>query len=259
MKFNWRFPCIFITGTISGLLFLYFVFLSVLPGGRNFGVTMIGILSFIFLVSALIISSKKNTPLGRTIRKLFRIAVLLFVLWIISFIAMVGMLFSGSTTSELENPDYLIILGAGINGTQPSLTLQERLKTGIKYLNETPDLQVIVTGGQGPGEMISEAEAMGTYLKEHGISESRIIYESASQSTMENFLFSSKVLEEISAEKPFKVNIVTSDFHLLRARMLAKRNGFIAGSISAPTPHYLLPANVLREYLAWGKSLIVDR
>jgi uncharacterized SAM-binding protein YcdF (DUF218 family) len=136
--------------------------------------------------------------------------------------------------------------------------LSERLAVGASYLQSHSDLPVVVTGGQGPGESISEAEAMKSYLIALGVAEHRIITEEQSQSTMENFLFTRKVLEQTNTSPPVKIVIVTSNFHLFRSKILAERNGFISGSIAAPTPIYLLPANLLREYAAIVKSMILD-
>jgi len=190
--------------------------------------------------------------------KVFRIVTILFFLWFFSLLLVLGFIYGSAKTSEIKNPDYLVILGAGLNGEQPSVTLQRRLETGLTYLQQQPELQVIVTGGQGRGETISEAQAMGTFLIDHCISRDRIIYESQSTSTMENFVFTTEKLKELDKQQPVRILIVTSDFHLLRAKLLAARNGFIAGKISAPTPLYLLPANILREYFALGKSIVFD-
>lgn len=259
MKSRIRFFSLCTTILFSLLLLLYYIFLSNLPGGKNFGVTMVGILNFVFFLSSLAIWQWRNPSIPKIVWQAFRTITCLFCLWFFSFLMMIGFIFYHMNTSEVDNPDYLLILGAGLNGAQPSLTLQERLKTGLDYLNQHPELQVIVSGGQGPGETISEAEAMGIYLIDHGISQNRILYESQSTSTMENFVFSSHKLKELGIRQPVRIMIVTSDFHLLRAKMLAERNSFIPGGLPAPTPYYLMPTNLLREYCAFGKSLIFDR
>ena len=70
------------------------------------------------------------------------------------------------------------------------LTLARRLDAALAYLEENPKAYVVVSGGQGAGEDISEAEAMRRYLAARGIEESRILMEDKSMSTLENFLFS---------------------------------------------------------------------
>lgn len=258
MRFGKRHPAVFFCFIIGFLLLFYYIFLCSFPGHRHLGVTLVGVHSIVFLSAGWFLWLHHKFPSKRALR-LFRGAAALFFCWLLSLAVLSGVLMFHGPTPEIKDPDYLVILGAGLNGEQPGLTLRERLATGLNYLRKHPELQVIVSGGQGPGETISEAQAMGAYLIEQGISEDRIIYESRSQSTMENFLFTSALIQTPERKQPWRIAVVTSDFHILRAQMLAKRNGFLAGAIPAPTPRYLLPANLLRECFAFVKSIFLDR
>ena len=91
---------------------------------------------------------------------------------------------------ENEACDYLIILGAHVNGRVPSDSLERRIRKAEQYLKSHPMTKVIVSGGQGKGEDITEAEAMEIYLWEHGIEKERILKEAASTTTKENLRFS---------------------------------------------------------------------
>lgn len=245
---------------LLSLLFLaYYLFLRQLPGGIHFGGYLAGFLGLVFLAGGLLCLRKKELPLPQWLRNILHVGVMLFGIWFLSFLLMVAVLFSPWNFEALEEPDYLVVLGAGLNGTRPSLALQTRLETALAYLQQHPDLLVVVTGGQGPGESVSEAEAMGAYLIHQGLAQERLLYEARSTSTMENFSYTRALLASPGRETGVRINLVTSDFHLLRARLLAQRNGFLAGTLSAPTPGYLLPANLLREYFALVKSLIFDR
>jgi uncharacterized SAM-binding protein YcdF (DUF218 family) len=251
-------PLVILFTTLGLVTLTYFIFLYNLPGGRNFGVLAVGILSLFFLLNALLLRRNKNAVFFKNLWKIWKIGLFIFSLWLFSFLLMLGLIYSNARNYTIENPDYLVILGAGLNGDQPSLTLQKRLQTGLSYLEKHPHLPVIVTGGQGPGETSSEAEAMSNYLQQHGLNRDRIILESYSRSTMENFVFTSKILEERGEKKPVRIMLITNDFHLLRSKILAERNGFVVGCLAAPTPGYLLPANLLREYFALIKSLLLD-
>jgi len=204
------------------------------------------------------LQSKYSFLGGKKARRLYKITVIAFVFWLLSFGVVSHFLLSGNPRATINHPDYVVILGAGLDGNLPGLTLEKRLETGLSYLQAHPELPVIVTGGQGSGETVSEAQAMFTYLHNHGIREERILMENKSQSTMENFLFTSRLLEEAGAAQPVPILIVTSDFHLFRAGLLAQRNGFIYGNLAAPTPHDLLLRNLFREYFALIKSLMLD-
>jgi uncharacterized SAM-binding protein YcdF (DUF218 family) len=115
----------------------------------------------------------------------------------------------------------VIVLGAGVNGTVPSLSLRVRLDAALDYLNEHPDMPVIVSGGQGGGEAISEAECMARYLIAHGIEESRIIREDRSTSTRENFAFSIELMVQNGIDPADAFVFVTSDYHICRAARMA--------------------------------------
>lgn len=157
-----------------------------------------------------------------------------------------------------EDYGAVLILGAGLKGEEPSKTLLSRLATGVEILKIREDLPVVVSGGQGPGESISEAKAMGRHLVAHGIDESRIIYEDASTNTYENMLYSRRVLEDRGL-KEGKVLIVTNDFHLARSKMLARDVGLDASGYAAPTPWFVRANYYIREYFAMVKTFLLGR
>ena len=121
------------------------------------------------------------------------------------------------------------------------------------------ETRIIVSGGQGPGETITEAEAMKRYLVQHGISEDRIIKEDKSTNTKENLIFTRRLIREIDSKENIKITIVTSNFHMFRSRTLAKEVGFDeVQSWSAPIHPLLIPTYYVREYLAIVKGLILN-
>jgi len=244
---------------VCGLTALaYYTFLLTLPGGSHFGISLIGIHSVFFLILGLCLVLKQNDLLPERIWISAKTLMLFFVFWLGSF-ALVGcLIMANSGDTALERPDYVMILGAGLDGNKPNRLLQKRLETGLAYLKVHPEVPVIVSGGQGPGETISEAQAMQNYLLQQGIGSERILLEDRSQSTQENFFYTARLLEGAGVKHPANFLIITSDFHIFRSKILAQRNGFVYGTMKAPTPGYLLPANLLREYFALGKSIIFD-
>ena len=154
--------------------------------------------------------------------------------------------------------DYVIVLGCGIwpDGS-PTLALIYRLDKAVEYYRKNPLIKIIVSGGKGPDEPVPEAEAMAEFLIKEGIPESSIIAETRSTSTMENFKFSRSLMQG-DLNKPVKIVFITSDFHVLRSRILAKRNGFEAYAIPAPTPAIIILNSYMREFFAFIKSMLVD-
>lgn len=151
------------------------------------------------------------------------------------------------------NVDFMIILGARVRGSVPSLALQYRIDTAAEYLKNNPNTIAIASGGQGTGENITEAEAIKLGLIKQGIDSSRIILENKSTDTVENISFSNKLIP-----KYFKNGIiVTNDFHIFRAKMIARDNGLFLDGLSAPTPSVVLIKSYFREYLALTKYFLV--
>ena len=157
----------------------------------------------------------------------------------------------------------MVILGCQVMADgDPSVLLQDRLDTALDYLEEHPDLTVVVSGGQGSNEPVSEARCMADVLIQGGVAEEQIRLEDQSSNTMENLVFSRELLarEGIEVEET-DVLVVSNGFHLTRARMLAGRFGYgEISTLAAPSSH--LPSRLymyIREPLALVKSFLLDR
>ena len=122
------------------------------------------------------------------------------------------------TRSDL---DYIIVLGAHVNGTKLTLALLERVRRALLYLEENPGTKAVLSGGRGDGERISEAEAMYRYLTEHGISPERLIKEERSTNTKENLDFSLRLI----GSTDYSIGIVTNNFHVFRGVAIGKKCG----------------------------------
>jgi uncharacterized SAM-binding protein YcdF (DUF218 family) len=158
--------------------------------------------------------------------------------------------------SNIEVPlhaDYIIILGARVKGEIPSLALQYRIDAAANYMKKNKETIAIASGGQGPGEDITEAEAIKKGLLVHGISSNRIILEDKSTDTVENIRFSKKLIPDLLETGL----LVTNDYHLYRAKSIAKDQGLNLQGIPAETPTIAIPKSYLREYLAITKYYLV--
>lgn len=150
--------------------------------------------------------------------------------------------------------DYVIVLGAKVNGTVPSKALRSRIRTAFTYLQANPDAKAILTGGQGAGEDITEALCMQRELLALGIEEERLILEDRSRTTVENIAFASTFIKK----KNIYLVIVTSDFHALRGRVLGRRAGFErVESLGAPSSRVMKLHYYTRETFSWLKFLLI--
>ena len=160
-----------------------------------------------------------------------------------------GVIARSARGTSAPKADCLIVLGRQVRGTVPSRMLRQRIDAAVEYLNTYPDATAIVSGGMGPGEDITEAECMYTYLTAAGISPDRILQEGRSTSTRENLLFSLELMEESGT-----IAIVSNEFHLYRAGQMARQLGLTPALIPADTEYPLLTASYfLREILAVWK------
>ena len=144
--------------------------------------------------------------------------------------------------------DYIIVLGAAVHGDTPSLSLVERVRAARDYMKEHPNTVAIVSGGQGSDENISEAEAMSAWLIENGIDKSRVILENKATSTLENLEYSFNIIRSRGGDPNDSTAVVTSEYHIYRAKLLAQSLDVSVGSVAAHTTYAPIMLNYfLRE------------
>lgn len=208
----------------------------------NFIWVFIGI-AFILLhqFKETIIAIYKKTPkIGKVF---FWSSVIIFLL---SFAVVESLIAANAKTSAAENADYIIILGSRTHKNIPSFAMAHRVIASLKYIKENPNAQVVLTGGKTSSAEISEAEIMLGLLQKKGVEPNRIIIENRSKNTYQNLKYSSSLID---IDK--KVLIVSSEFHLFRAKLIAAKIGYKdVGTAASKTPRLLLPHYLLREYLA---------
>lgn len=168
-----------------------------------------------------------------------------------------GFVVSAANPTQISACRYIVVLGAGVNGTVPSLSLRERINCAYEYLVQNPEAVAVLSGGQGPGEDMTEAACMYRELTEMGISGDRLLLEETSTSTIENLKFSMNILEEEIGFCPQTIGIISSEYHIFRATQYAGDLGLEAIGIPAKTTWFPLRANYyLREVAAIWKYLL---
>ena len=157
----------------------------------------------------------------------------------------------GMTKKGRPSLDYVIVLGAQVRGTRPSRALKKRLDAAAEYAGRNPDTIIILSGGQGEDEEISEAECMNRYLAEKGTVSNPIVLEDRSVSTRENLIFS----DQLTGCRNRSVGILSNNFHICRAILLARKCGYedVCG-IAAPSDRIMQVHYVVREVFALVKE-----
>lgn len=176
--------------------------------------------------------------------------IVLICLGLAAFILVEIPIVRASRGDEDRDCEYLVVLGAGVNGTVPSLSMVNRLSAALDYMQRHPDCTVIVSGGQGPGEDISEAQAMAGWLTARGIAGERIVLEDRATSTWENLSYSKELILQREGEL-VPIAIVSSEYHLYRAEYMARQLGMEAAGVPGHTSYTVLRLNYfLREAFA---------
>ncbi|WP_230499870.1 YdcF family protein [Sutcliffiella rhizosphaerae] len=187
-----------------------------------------------------------------TLKKMLKIVGTFFVIYLI---IVHSLIYQTAKQEPPQEVDYLIVLGARVKGEVMTKALLFRVEAALHYLEENPTTKVVASGGQGPGEDISEAEAMRRYFVANGIEENRIIMEPHSTSTYENLSFSKKLINEDAT-----VAIVSNDFHVYRASLIGKRLEFKeVHTLAGKTPTIAIFKLWSREYFAVAKTWLVDK
>jgi uncharacterized SAM-binding protein YcdF (DUF218 family) len=183
---------------------------------------------------------------------------IIFVLFIgfIIIIAAGALIYSFGRNAVPEKSDCIIVLGCRLYGSTPSPFLQGRLDRGFELFNRGYGKFIIVSGGRGPGESITEAEAMKRYLSDKGIPEDKIICEDKSVSTMTNITNSAKLMKEKGLNSAI---IVSNRYHLKRASLMAEKCGISTTASGIYMSKYPADeiAGFLREILALIKFFVL--
>jgi len=225
-----------------------------LPSYRFSGWVIWGIAAVVLCHLLLKIFSRRYPKFCKTLHRILTVCVCL----VLTAALITGFLIIRTGNKKAAHScDYLIVLGAGVNGTVPSLTLRERLDAAYDYLQSHPDALCIVSGGQGPGEEITEAACMADWLVKKGVSPERIILEDQATSTQENLAFSLELIAQRTGTPPEAVGIVSSEYHLYRTGLMAKAQNITPILIPARTSWLSLRVNYyLREIAATWYYLI---
>lgn len=200
----------------SAAIIYYMIILSILGFRKDFSLIWpMGAFFSYGLCLVLHILSKHSFP---ALNLILNLLILVFFLSIGALGVMEGLILKAGYTKPKPNADYLIVLGAQVNGTKVSKALRYRLDAAFEYAKENEQTKIIVSGGQGYNEEITEAKAMSDYLVQKGLEEGRIVKEERSTNTNENIKYSKSLLEQAD-----RVVVVTNRFHVYRGVRIARK------------------------------------
>ena len=169
---------------------------------------------------------------------------ILFALCLAFFLVVEGIILAAGFAPAPAGLDAIIVLGAKVNGREPSGALRNRIQVAEEYLKVNPNAVAVLSGGQGADEEISEAQCMYENLVDGGIDPARLIMEDKSTDTSENLIFSRELLPEGAS-----VGLVTNNFHIFRSLHLAKGLGMEVSGVPVATSWISIPHYFMREFV----------
>lgn len=241
--------------TFIGLIFTVYGLVLCIMSNLNFGTVLVAVIGIIILCVGIFYQKIKEL----TSKGFFKFCKYLIVfglcaeLLFVSFLAIYGVNDNADYTEEA-----VIVLGAGIRGDKVTLPLKMRLDKAIEYHRKNPDALIVVTGGQGFQETVTEAYAMEKYLIENGVDKNIIVKEEKATSTAENMEFSKEILSDYFDDE-YSVVVITNNFHIFRGVAIAKSAGFDEVlHMHAGLQWYNIIPCYLRESAAVAKMLILN-
>lgn len=223
-------------------------------GSSDFGVVMTFVLGAILFAWGIFYKQ----VLKLTQKGILRVLKILFVVSLCIAVAFGGFLtVFGRISTVSYDEDAAIVLGGRVNGYQVTSALKKRLDKAVEYAGKNPNAVLVVSGGLDKGGTITEGCAMAKYLMENGISQERIIIEEKATSTKENMKFS-KVLLDSEFEGEYKIAIITTDNHIFRSIIYAKRAGFKnISTLGAKIDYVRIIPSLMREIPAIVKMCLI--
>ena len=280
---------LFLIVVLTPILTIIFLLINTVVVVRNNGFSLTSMLPFlmagflILLIASPSIVDHFDTDTRHVIVFLLGLFTLEGLWFSFTFVALLFYSWLYRILPRRRQYDYIIIHGAGLDGTRPTPLLAGRIDKALELWNKQHQHgKFVVSGGQGADEIVSEAQAMRNYLLEKGVSADAILMEDKSTTTWENLKNSLVVIhadrasaaadgastiaaaddasapsaDRTSANGDFTTAVVTSDFHVFRCAEYAHNLGIKADGIGSHTKGWYWPTAFIREFIAITKAYL---
>lgn len=211
---------------------LWFIFKYVLAGYSFSALVCLCLMGIMLFYNGCYLARNRWPKAAKVVKRMFTILLCLGLL-------VVGVtecfIIHASFGDKEESCEYMLVLGAKVRPDGPSVSLMDRIRAAAAYMEDHPDVIAIVSGGQGPDEPMTEAQCMYEELVKLGVDPGRIWMEDKATSTWENLQFALNLIEEKTGGRPTKIGLLSSEYHLFRAKLFADACGVEAVGIPART------------------------
>lgn len=244
---------------LSGLLLASAYILRFHMYGYSFSALVCCLLAALILFYE--ITRVLRTRFPRGMKWLRRVVTVCLVLGLLVVGITEGIIIAASFGNPQEEVDYVVILGAKVRVTGPSASLWDRIYAAVDYLEAHPNVIAIASGGQGADEAMTEADSIRDELAMLGIDPDRVWVESKATSTWENLHYALDLIEEKTGQRPEKLGVLSSEYHLFRASLFARECGVEFVGIPARTSrisqmvnHFMREVAGVWHYLLLGSQ-----
>lgn len=261
MKLSIRKMLRFSLGIVGSIVFIDGLYL-ILQNKIHLGTVLPLLIGIVLLIHAFFWQKISIFLMHRAqLKKAWKIIWMIFIFWLISLVIFFSYI-QIQKNKQQNNSQFkaILVLGSGLINNQASPTLQARLDKAAEVYSQSPDAIIIVTGGLGYQQMLSEAEVMSSYLQNNfKIPTSNIEMENQSTSTELNLRNSQAILSKNSIALTAPIAIISSDFHTLRAKAIAQKQGYKdINTFAAHTPLETRYNAWLREYFAYISGYLLN-
>ena len=214
------------------LAFIWFVFTFLMAGYSFTALVCACLIGVLLFYNICYLTREKFPKLTKVVKRVFTILLCIGLL-------VVGitecLIIHASFGDKDETCEYMLVLGAKVRNDGPSVSLMDRIKATTAYMEDHPEVIAVVSGGKGPDEPMTEAQCMYEQLVKLGVDPNRIWLEDKATSTWENLHFAMNLIEEKTGQRPEKIGLLSSEYHLFRAKMFARACNVEAVGIPAHT------------------------
>lgn len=211
---------------------LWFIFTFMLAGYSFSALVCICLMGLLLFYNICYMTRNRFPKTTKVVKRVFTV---LLVIGLLVVGVTECLIIHASFGDRDESCEYMLVLGAKVRSDGPSVSLMDRIKAAAAYMNAHPEVIAVVSGGKGPDEPVTEAQCMYDELIRLGIDPNRIWMEDRATSTWENLRFTLNLIEEKTGKRPEKIGLLSSEYHLFRAKLFADRCGVEAVGIPART------------------------
>ena len=162
--------------------------------------------------------------MGRFVKALGRLIASIVLAVIVIWAASMAAVIVFSWIDQAQPAESIVVLGAAQYAGRPSPVLKARLDHGIDVWTRGLGKVLVLTGGRGYGDTMSEAEVGRTYARKHGVPDTVILLEKEGRTSRESMLGVAELLQK----RGIKTAILVSDpFHMLRLSIIGRRFGLV--------------------------------